>query len=104
MPATATNSLLLRSARVIGPERVIESGSVLIEVGQIARVFDSETPQLPTADAVVDLEGLTLFPGFIDLHIHGAAGVDTMAASADDLRRVSEFLAENGVTAWMPTL
>jgi N-acetylglucosamine-6-phosphate deacetylase len=104
MPPPATNSQLLRGARIIGPERVLESGSVLIEAGHIARVFDSEAPQLPAADAVVDLDGLTLFPGFIDLHIHGANGVDTMAASADDLRRVSAFLASHGVTAWLPTL
>jgi len=104
MPPTANNTRLLRGARIIVPERVIESGAVLIEADRIARVFDSEAQQLPAADDVVDLEGLTLFPGFIDLHIHGAAGVDTMAASADDLRRVSAFLASNGVTAWLPTM
>src|SRR2546430_1851203 len=52
----------------------------------------------------IDLSGLTLFPGFIDVPIHGAAGVDTMDASADDLRRIGEFLAWNGVTSWLPTL
>jgi N-acetylglucosamine-6-phosphate deacetylase len=104
MAPDSTNSLLLRGARIIGHDRVIEQGAVLIEAGHIVRVFDSETPQLPAADAVVDLDGLTLFPGFIDLHIHGAAGVDTMAASADDLGRVSAFLARQGVTAWLPTL
>ena len=104
MAPASTNSLLLRGARIIGHDRVIEQGAVLIEAGHIVRVFDSETPQLPAADAVVDLDGLTLFPGFIDLHIHGAIGVDAMTASADDLRRVAEFLARNGVTAWLPTL
>ena len=104
MPPASTNSLLLRGARIIGHDRTIERGSVLIESGRIVQVFDSETPQLPTADAVVDLEGSTLFPGFIDVHIHGAAGVDTMDATADDLIRVAEFLARNGVTAWLPTL
>lgn len=104
MAPASTNSLLLRGARIIGQDRVIEQGVVLIESGHIVRVFDSETPQLPAADDVVDLDGLTLFPGFIDLHIHGAAGVDTMAAGKDGLRRVAEFLARNGVTAWLPTL
>jgi N-acetylglucosamine-6-phosphate deacetylase len=104
MAPDSTNSLLLRGARIIGHDRVIEQGAVLIDAGHIVRILDLETPQLPVADAVVDLDGLTLFPGFIDLHIHGAAGVDTMAASADDLRRVSAFLAHNGVTAWLPTL
>jgi N-acetylglucosamine-6-phosphate deacetylase len=104
MPPTAINSRLLRGARIVGPERALDRGSILIEGGHIAGIFDSETTRLPSADVTVDLEGLTLFPGFIDVHIHGATGVDTMAASADDLRRVSEFLSSKGVTAWMPTL
>jgi N-acetylglucosamine-6-phosphate deacetylase len=104
MAQASNNSLLLRGARIIGSERMIEKGSVLIESGRIARIFDSRTGELPAADAVFDLEGLTLFPGFIDVHIHGAVGVDTMDAGADGLGRVAEFLARSGVTAWLPTL
>jgi N-acetylglucosamine-6-phosphate deacetylase len=52
----------------------------------------------------VELEGLTVFPGFIDAHIHGSVGVDTMEATADDLHRVALFLAGHGVTGWLPTL
>ncbi len=43
-------------------------------------------------------------PGFIDIHNHGAVGVDVNSASADDLMRVSEFLATQGVAGWLPTL
>lgn len=103
MTSSSTNSLLLRGPRIVGRERVITQGAVLIESDRIARIFDSVT-QLPDTDTMVDLRDATLFPGFIDIHIHGAAGVDTMSASADDLRRVADFLAQKGVTAWMPTL
>jgi N-acetylglucosamine-6-phosphate deacetylase len=96
--------VLLRNARIVLPQQVAVASTLLIEDGRIARIFESETDQLPAVDAVFDLDGLTIFPGFIDIHIHGAAGVDTMAATTDDLARVSEFLARNGVTAWMPTL
>jgi N-acetylglucosamine-6-phosphate deacetylase len=96
--------VLLRNARVILPDHIAAASSVLIEGERIARVFESNTDQLLTVESVLDLDGLTLFPGFIDVHIHGATGVDAMAASADDLLRVSEFLARHGVTAWMPTL
>ncbi|MDX6559533.1 MAG: N-acetylglucosamine-6-phosphate deacetylase [Blastocatellia bacterium] len=96
--------VLLRNARLVLPDQVAENSSLLVEAGRIVRVFDSKTDQLPSVDSVLDLNGLTLFPGFIDIHIHGAAGVDTMAANVDDLRRVAEFLARHGVTAWVPTL
>ncbi len=104
MASVSLNSLLLRGARIIAPDRLVQQGAVLIEAGRIARVFDAAPSQPLAADSVIDLDGLTLFPGFIDVHIHGAVGVDTMTASADDLRRVGEFLARNGVTAWLPTL
>jgi N-acetylglucosamine-6-phosphate deacetylase len=94
---------LLRNARIVLLDRIAETASLLIVDGRIAQLF-SNTHQLPATDSVRDLAGLTLFPGFIDLHIHGAVGVDTMSAGADDLRRVAEFLARNGVTAWLPTL
>ena len=104
MASVSLNSLLLRGARIIAPDRLVQQGAVLIEAGRIARVFDAAPSQPLAADSVIDLDGLTLFPGFIDVHIHGAVGIDTMTASADDLRRVGEFLARNGVTAWLPTL
>ena len=49
-------------------------------------------------------ESLTLMPGFIDVHCHGAVVVDVNSADAAGLLKVAEFLAKNGVTAWMPTL
>ncbi len=97
-------TILLRNCRVALPDRTTETAGILIENGRIARIFDSHSNQSVKAKSVIDLDGLTLFPGFIDVHIHGANGVDTMAASADDLCRVSVFLASKGVTAWLPTL
>ena len=104
MASVSHNSLLLRGARIIAPDLLIQEGAVLIEADRIAQVFDAPSKQPPPPESVIDLDGLTLFPGFIDLHIHGAAGVDTMTASEDGLRRVAQFLARNGVTAWLPTL
>jgi len=98
------NSVLLRNVRIVLPERTSESASVLIEDGRIARIVDSSSDEAVKPDSVIDLHGHTLFPGFIDVHIHGAVGVDAMEAGADDLCRVSEFLASAGVTAWLPTL
>ena len=51
-----------------------------------------------------DGAGLTLYPGFIDVHNHGAVGVDVNEADVDGLVAVAEFLAKEGVTAWVPTL
>ncbi|HEV2801305.1 MAG TPA: N-acetylglucosamine-6-phosphate deacetylase [Pyrinomonadaceae bacterium] len=94
--------ILLRGASVVLPEGVAET-DLLVADGRIARIVLSGSPT--DADEVLELDGLTLFPGFIDVHIHGAVGVDTMeASSAEDLSRVAAYLAREGVTAWLPTL
>ena len=42
--------------------------------------------------------------GFIDVHIHGAMGIDVNEADADGLVTIAEYLATQGVVAWLPTL
>ena len=93
--------ILLHDATVILPDGV-GSRSLLIEDGLIARI--SPAPITHVSANKVNVDGLTLLPGFIDIHIHGAKGVDTMNADGEDLHHVSEFLAQQGVTAWLPTL
>ncbi|HKG15790.1 MAG TPA: hypothetical protein VKB12_20885, partial [Pyrinomonadaceae bacterium] len=101
--------LVLRGARVVTPSRVLERADVYVEGGRITRVSRAETDDaargahVPGADAH-DLSGLTLYPGFVDVHIHGSVGVDLMEADAQDLHRVARFLAASGVTTWVPTL
>jgi N-acetylglucosamine-6-phosphate deacetylase len=88
---------------VVIAESTIDAANLLIEDGRIAAILDSSEPP-PNASVILDLTGMTLFPGFIDVHIHGAVSVDTMNASAESLHRVSAFLARNGITGWLPTL
>jgi N-acetylglucosamine-6-phosphate deacetylase len=100
----ATRSLLLRGAKILLPQGILESGSLLVEDGRISRLLKPTEEQVRNADVSLELNGLRLLPGFIDVHIHGAVGIDVLEATADDLHRVARFLAKHGVTAWLPTL
>jgi len=93
--------LLLKNARIILKDEVVEHSSLLIEKDRIQRIGNEGFTS--AADTVLDLSGLTIFPGFIDVHIHGAVGVDTMDATVEDLLSISHFLATQGVTSWLPT-
>jgi N-acetylglucosamine-6-phosphate deacetylase len=42
-------------------------------------------------------------PGFVDLHVHGFAGVDFASADAAGYRRAGEALLATGVTAFQPS-
>src|SRR6185369_6768983 len=91
-------TLLLKNANVVLPDREAKNASVFIAQGKIASF------ETVSADEELDLAGTTLLPGFIDVHIHGAVGVDVMEATPAGLREVSNYLASQGVTAWVPTL
>ena len=55
-----------------------------------------------TADGTVfDAQGLKVVPGFIDTHTHGAVGVDVNGATAEDLEKISCFMASKGTTSWL---
>ena len=97
-PFGMMTSLLLKNAKVVLPDREVNA-DVLVEDGKIAAVGDA----LAAAEQF-DLAGMTLLPGFIDVHIHGAVGVDVMEATPAGLRGVSSYLASQGVTSWVPTL
>ncbi len=49
---------------------------------------------------VFDAAGLKAVPGFIDVHTHGAVGVDVNSATAEDYEKISLFFASRGTTAW----
>ncbi|MBQ3104496.1 MAG: N-acetylglucosamine-6-phosphate deacetylase [Lachnospiraceae bacterium] len=57
--------------------------------------------EIPPGMTVYDGSGCRVVPGFIDIHTHGAAGVDVNAASAEDLARIGRFMASKGTTAWL---
>jgi len=95
---------LLRNGRLVLPDSVLEPGAILISHGKISQIIDSSSLDSVFADSVIDLDHATIFPGFIDVHIHGAVSVDVNNADAAGLLRVSEFLASRGVTVWLPTL
>jgi len=94
--------LLLQNANAVLPDGKVKAVSILIEDGKIADI--SFENKFTKTDEVLDLSNTSFFAGFIDIHNHGAVGVDVNSASAEDLREVSKFLAGKGVTAWMPTL
>lgn len=103
MTETLSTNLLLRNGRLVLPEQILPGGTISIQQGRIASISSNRT-DVAQSDEELDLDGLTVFPGFIDVHIHGAVGVDTMQASAPELDRVSQFLATRGLTGWLPTL
>lgn len=64
--------------------------------------FDGITHQDGTAD--LDLSAYRVFPGFIDMHTHGAVGYDSLKASFDELDKLSMHYASCGVSTFLVTM
>jgi len=88
--------MILSNVRIITTKEVIEQGSIVIEDNLIKEIHHE-----PLKEGI-DLSGLTIMPGFIDIHIHGTRGFDVLEGQ-DALNQVSIGQAMHGVTTFLPT-
>lgn len=79
-----------------------KKGIIGIEDGKI-RLYPADE-KIPETAQVMDATGKKIVPGFIDIHTHGAVGIDVNGASADDLEKIGSFFAGNGTTAWLDSV
>ena len=96
-----TEIVLLGGARIVEPAvGVGPLTTVALESDRVAAIGDRAAD---SAGQVVDLEGLWLVPGLIDLQVNGAAGHDT-TDDPSTIWAVGEAIAATGVTAFLPTI
>lgn len=93
---------LITNAHIVSPDLEIENGSILITNGKITEVFQSDA-DLPEADSSYDAAGNYVFPGFIDIHAHGADNKDVCDNDIESIRHIAKKKLEEGVTTWLPT-
>lgn len=90
---------LLRGARVVLPDRILEGGWILVRDGKIVDIGSGDQPDVP----VKDLEGRWLLPGFVDLHVHGGGGFD-VTSSIEAARGAVRFHRGHGTTRTLLSL
>lgn len=92
--------VVLSGADLVLPDRVLAAGALILADGRIADIR-AERP-VPAAASTFAFHGHTIVPGFIDLHVHGVAGVD-VHDDEQAVERVATALPRFGVTAFSPT-
>lgn len=90
--------MLLKNATIYNENFEMVKQNITVDGERIAAI-DSRAD----ADEVLDLEGYTVLPGLIDIHIHGCAGHDTGEATEEALQAMSVCLVNRGVTSFCPT-
>ncbi len=54
-------------------------------------------------DSDLDLQGDIVIPGLIDIHTHGGVGCDASDGITENLEKLGQYYAKEGVTSWLPT-
>ena len=101
------NLLCLHNATVLTGFSVMENCAVLIKNGKIVDVFNENRfnhKQFNSKVKIINVNGAYIAPGFIDTHIHGIGGFGTDDQSPSSILKMSEILAQYGVTSFIPTL
>jgi N-acetylglucosamine-6-phosphate deacetylase len=99
--------IVLCAHRLYTPQDEISAPLLFVEDGLISAVTSRAQTEIPNNATVVDLtqdlDGAILAPGFLDIHMHGGAGLDVMRASSAELPHLNKFLTTHGVTGYFPT-
>lgn len=90
--------MVIKNIKIVLEDRVIEKGFLVFENGLIKQIGEGDYQ----GDAF-DGQGNIAMPGFIDIHIHGTAGIDFMDATEVDYAIAARSLYEEGVTTFLAT-
>ncbi len=85
---------------VFTPSVRIKSGVVVISDTVIQAVGPQGEVEIPREAEIFDASGMSVAPGFMDVHMHGVLGKDTMGVGLSD---VIPAMPAYGVTSFMAT-
>lgn len=88
------------NGKLILPHQVLEKHCILIENKIVAILPQGE---INNNWEIFDAKGAYVAPGFINVHIHGCMGADTMDGTTRALSAMAEALPTTGVTSFLPT-
>jgi N-acetylglucosamine-6-phosphate deacetylase len=91
------------ASRLFTPVEEIQNPLLIVEDGRIAELSSRATREVPVGTPLIDFGDAVIAPGFLDIHIHGGAGLDVMRASPSELPKLGTFLATHGVTGYFAT-
>ena len=92
--------IILSGGDIVLPDRILTSTSLIVDGDRIAAI--ESTRRTPPAASVIDARESFIVPGFVDVHVHGIEGHDSLD-SAEAIAQIAARLPRYGVTAFCPT-
>ena len=89
------------NGKIVLPDAVVCGKALAFDEadGKICGLVDT----LPADARTIDAAGGYVAPGLVDIHIHGYLGEDTCDAKPEGIQKMAWGVAQNGVTAFLPT-
>jgi len=96
--------IVLSGAALVLPDRILSPGTLVIDGDRIVDIR-ADAPSSGHTHSLFAFHGHYIVPGFIDVHVHGVEGIDTLdaAAAGGSIAAMAERLPKYGVTAFCPT-
>ncbi len=89
--------MFYKNARIFCDDFQFRTGAFEVKDGLFGAVLPENVPE----DAI-DLQGATVIPGLVEVHSHGAAGVDFSDGDYEGLKAMARYYAACGVTSFAP--
>jgi N-acetylglucosamine-6-phosphate deacetylase len=95
------NTVIL-NGNMITPFEVLKGKAIFIRKGKIEAIENNKKPLIKDSE-IIDAEDGFIVPGFIDIHVHGGGGSDTMDGSLESIKQIAVTHSRFGTTAFLPT-
>lgn len=90
------------NGKIIMEHQIVLHHAVLFNEKIINIIPEKELDQYHISEKI-DIDGNFLSPGFIDVHVHGCSGFDTMDDDEKALNEIRSSIPRAGVTSFLPT-
>jgi N-acetylglucosamine-6-phosphate deacetylase len=97
----SVENIFLTGADIILPDRILSGHTLVLEHDRITEIISGPRAVGPT-EVHINLQGLVIAPGFVDVHVHGVMGNDVLDGPGA-VGRIAGLLPRWGVTAFCPT-
>ena len=94
--------MIIKSKKIYTSQGIVD-GYILTEGKIIKDIITRDDNYKLNEENVIDAEDLSVIPGLIDIHIHGAGGWSINGGSSDDIHGMCRYLSSRGTTAFQPT-